>query len=304
MCSMNAIISGVANMDVDERQQCEVSRIISHMCNDQGEFRFTIRFTDRTTETVNDTDCACEVRIQEYLEARAPNVRTAYLFCRVSTQRQSGPTHISHAVQERTLRNVARRVRLEHGEVLRIKVIKISASAYSGIPAHLQEISEVARPRDMVLVYRADRLSRNIELYMHLLSVMHNRGVLLYAADRDLWYHTNRLDFLTLILEANKESEKMSQNARAVLIARRARGDVIGNAPYGYRNVRLTNPDGTTRRIERVFNDDEMRLIHRIIRMRGTSSYIAGILNAQGLTKRGKSWTESSVWSIVRAHQD
>lgn len=282
--------------DCEDNQQYEVTGVVSHRIDRNGQFTFKVRFRGRTYEWVKDKDCNCERYIQEYLgqtETNNMKFRTVYGLCRVSSQNQTGPTHVSLPAQEETVRETARSIELKRNEILRVKIFSIATSAYRGIPQILTYISECARPRDILVTYRVDRLSRNIVKFLALLEQMNDDGIFIYAQDEDLWYHNRKLDFLQHILDANKEGALISKRVKQSVDYRRRRGDYIGSAPYGFKLQR--NEHGV---VSKVRDEKEKKIIHQI--KNGTRNLnrfrqLVSKFNRTGVTKRGKKWNVSMI---------
>ena len=281
--------------------QCEVKEIVAHSIeldknSSIGRFRFLLRFKGyKTPEWIDDSECNCEILIRKYLREHVPHVRVAYGLCRVSSKHQTGPTHVSLIAQEKRIRETATLLELTKGEILRIKIFSIAASAYRGVPRQLHYIAECTCPRDILITYRVDRLSRNIVRFLSLLEDMDENGVLIYAQDENLWYHNRKLDFLQHILDANKEAAIISKRVRLSIEHRRSRGDYIGSAPYGFRLAR--NP--YTKIVSKVRNMEEENVILRIKHLATYSEMefqdIADLLNREGVKKRGRTWTGKMV---------
>lgn len=279
---------------LNNEEQYEVTSVCGHRQNKDGSFSWRVRFKGYPAkpEWVDDLDCHCEAKIQAYLADHAPFIRTVYGLCRVSSKNQTGPTHVSLAAQEHLIRRTAKSLDLAQDEVMRVKIYSISASAYQGIPKQLKYIAEVARPRDILITYRVDRLSRNIVRFLGMLEDINEKGVLIYAQDENLWYHNAKLDFLQCILDANKEAAVISKRVRLSVEHRRRRGDYIGSAPFGYRLAR----DPKTRAVTKNVNPEEQQVIARIKKSRIRDDHsLAETLNKEGIKKRGRTWTPAMV---------
>ena len=270
----------------------EVKSVVDHKHDGNGNFSFKLRFWyEKETEWVADKDCSCEALIQKYLSSeKLTKIRTAYLFCRVSSKQQKGPTHVSLVAQESALQKVVANLHLKDEEVLRVKVVYLQASAYNGIPSHLKDIAEVSRSKDLILIYRVDRLSRNIVRYLQLLEDMNDKGVLIYAVDENIWYHNRKLDFIRGILDANCEAVIIGKRVKMSVEQRRKRGDHIGSAPFGSRLVR-----DSSHSLKLEPHIQEQQII-KLIRKGSTFEE----LNKKGLYKRGKPWTKNMVSYVYK----
>lgn len=272
--------------------QYEVTSVCDHQVR-RGKFIWKVRWKGfPSPEWIKDEDCNCEKKIQEYL-AENTNIRTIYGICRISSKSQLGPTHVSLNAQEAILRKTARALDVKEDEAIRVKIYHIVGSAYSGIHSKLSYIAEVARARDILLVYRVDRLSRNIVKFLSLLEDMNDRGVLIYAQDEDIWYHNRHLDFLQAVLNANKESAIISRRVRLSINHRRQRGDYIGGVAYGWRLQRDKNG-----KVSKVKNPEEQKIIARIKKCTDETE-MAENLNREGTKKRGRIWTPAMIAYVV-----
>ena len=279
--------------------ECEVSCVYNHQISTDGVWQFQVGWKGfRTREWVNDVDCKCEVEIANYL--RGKNIRTAYLFCRVSTPDQATAVNVSLKAQESELRSAVSAL----PEFTRFRVYSISKSAYKNIPKALAQIGHACLPGDGIFVWRVDRLSRNIIKYLGWLEELNDRGVLIYSHQENLMYSEKKLDFLQAVLDAQKEAALLGERIKMSYRLKRARGDEkIGNLPYGKKYHRILSPDHETLKKIVVDNPDEMSIIDRI-RGKNSKSFnpasIAEQLNSEGLKKRGRKWDKLSVLRLYR----
>ena len=265
-----------------------VTRIIGHKYT-RGILQFEIRWVNGEVGWTEDRDCSCEALIKKYFREHNVDIITVYCFCRVSSPNQVGPTHVSLQMQAHKLHRVAQK---KFGTRVRIKVIKLQASVYKTVPPLFTEIAHNTHAGDAILIYRADRLSRNIGNYLHLLDTLSTRGVYIYSDAENIWYGENRTGFLQLILDAEKESEKISKRVKASIRARKHRGDeCLGRPEYGYRTIREEN----TFRIKKLLDKKEQRIIRFINKSDDTATDIATNLNNKGRFKRGRKWTTGMI---------
>ena len=131
-----------------------VTKVVSHKIDKDGKYVFEIKFKGYPdSEWIEDDLTDCEDLIQKY-----KSIPTVYAFCRVSSAGQIGEDHVSLDAQCDKLKEIA----AEKYPGLRLKTFKISASAYKKIPQVLKSIGEAATRGSHIIVYRIDRLSRNI----------------------------------------------------------------------------------------------------------------------------------------------
>lgn len=249
---------------------------------------FLVGFKDRTSEWIKDEDTDCEILISKYLHDK--NISTSYCFCRVSTKQQAGDTNVSLDAQADALIKVAKK-----NYCSRVKVLKISGSAYKNIPSKLQDIGNAANYGDSILVYRVDRLCRNLPKYFSFLEGLSEKGVTIYSHSDKMTYSSNNSDFFQSIINAQKESELIGKRVKMSISRRIERGDEgIGSLQYG--KMYLRDSSGVLRVVD---NDKEMDIVKLILSNRGKSAKIvAGGLNKKGIKKKGRKWTASMVRRI------
>lgn len=285
----------------ESKDDYEVARVSDHRISPAGVWQFFVHFKgERQGQWIDDADCNCEKLIKAYFRGLGEAIRTIYCICRVSSKNQAGPRHVSLEAQEHRLLQTVQE-KFPRSPYLRVKMLKISASAYRGIPTVLKQVGESASPGDAILTYRVDRLSRNIVKFLGFLEELNERGVLIYAQDEDLWYNEGKLAFIQSILDANKDAVNIGKRVKLSLESRVRRGDeVFGSVPYGYKIQR-----DKENRVIRVRNIAEQNVIQRIDReyrqWRTTAEITAG-LNASGIKKRGRKWTPRMVLYTMK-HQ-
>jgi DNA invertase Pin-like site-specific DNA recombinase len=276
-------------------QQCEINRVVDHRITARGVWQFHIQFKghDRVTEWVDDCDCDCEKSINEYL-AGTGVPRTVYSFCRVSSKKQTGPRHVSLEAQEQRIHQTIQR--MYGANPGRVKNIRLSASAYRGIPSALARIGAAARAGDAIFIYRIDRLSRNIFKYLAFLEELNDRGVQIYAVDEGMWYHERRLNFMQGILDANKEAEIIGRRVKSSLEYLKSIGrEYSGTTAYGWRMIR-----NQANHLVQTKDSEEQGVIRRIKQWGSGYQTIADHLNREGITKRGKRWNAGMIRYVIQ----
>lgn len=279
-------------METDKvENEVQVEEVVRHTVLDSVWY-FELRFTDGDQILVPDAECKCEWLISNYLEKLG--IKTVYVFCRVSTKEQAGSTNLSLEAQEHEI------IPLVQG-FDRIKIIKISCSAYRNMPPALVDIADCARKGDAVFVWRVDRLSRNIFKCLEFLEEMHRREVVVYAVDDGLDYSSNKTDFIQAVLNAQKEAEILSARVRLANRRKRQRGDeAIGSLPFGKQYQRILDREGNTVRKVVVNNVDEVALRAFIRSSPLGSGELATLLNNQNRLKRGRKWTKVMINNMCK----
>lgn len=289
----------VADDNVEEKEMgsdyYEISRVTGARRRHDGGWQFQVVWKGyRERGWVDDEDCSCEKEISEYL--RTQRVRTAYLFCRVSTKNQAQSTNVSLDAQEAELRNAVTNMT----QFDRVRVYAISQSAYKRIPRILKRIGEACLPGDGILVWRVDRLSRNIEEYLEWIKDLHKRGVMLYSHHEGMTFAEKKLSFYQAVLDAHKEAYDLGERVRLSVRHKRQRGDEkVGGLPYGKKYDRVFNNDGTTHHKIVVDHPREQGVIRTIRSSRKNPEQIANDLNRNGNLKRGRRWNTKMVLRIM-----
>jgi len=276
--------------------ECEVNGVYDHQISSEGVWQFLVGWKNsRVKEWVKDQDCNCELAISRYLQEK--KIRSAYLFCRVSTTDQATVVNVSLEAQELELRSATQKLQ----GFDRIRCYAILQSAFKNIPKVLIRIGEAALPGDGIFVWRVDRLSRNIINYLSWMEELNKRGVHIYSHQENLLYAENKLDFLQAVLDAQREAVLLGERIKLSYKLKRERGDEkVGRLPYGKKYHRILRPDGSTLKKIVVDNPEEMNIIQRICKGKYISAGdIAKQLNSEGIKKQGRKWTRMSV---IRIH--
>ena len=274
------------------KPQAEV-KSITNFTNTNNKYNFQLLFKDGSSEWVADEDTNCEQLISEYLHGKGIN--TTYLLCRVSTKEQSGDTHVSLEAQEQELISFTNKQSIPN---TRIKTIKITKSAYSGIPSEIKNIGECTQQGDNIYVYRIDRFSRNLIKYLDFMEETTNKGVTIYSLSENISYNNNKTQFIQGILDAQKESETIGKRIRLSIKHKLERGDKVGGLPYGKCYKRTAT--GKMVVVDKLSEQTIIKRIKRLSKSKTSLKNIATQLNEDGIRKKNKPWTASSVRSVLR----
>lgn len=264
----------------------EVKSVLSHRVR-EGVWFFELLFANGETRWVADTDCQCEWLISNYLAEK--DINTAYIFCRVSTKEQASSTSISLDAQEAEIRPLVTKYP-------RVKVYKISCSAYKKMPAALSEIGECATTGDGIFVWRIDRLSRNIVEYLAWMEDLNEHGVELYSVEDGLYYSSNKTEFIQAVLDAQKEADLIGSRVKLINKRKKQRGDeAVGSLPFGKKYERILDEQGHTVRKIVVPNEEEVALQEFIKNSPLAPDRLADYLNSQECWKRGRKWSKGMI---------
>jgi DNA invertase Pin-like site-specific DNA recombinase len=160
-----------------------------------------------------------------------------------------------------------------------------------------------------VYAYDADRLSRNESILHRLLDVAGRSGtVVIDRTGRDLASSHNRLTAGILASVDAQVLRDITERNRANRDRKRARGDDLGEAPYGWTKVKLTEP-GANRRgrpaqagaVVNVLTDEPAIVtVLNAYAAAGSALGAAVLLNAAGVpTRRGRTWNNRAVADVV-----
>jgi DNA invertase Pin-like site-specific DNA recombinase len=180
---------------------------------------------------------------------------------------------------------------------LRVKHISLVKSVYRGVPREIRKVATESTGGDVIVVYRVDRLARNVTKFTALLEEISTKGVRIYSFSEQLWYHENKVDFVEKIIQANRESKTISDRVKVSVAYRRARGDeCLGSPGYGFK---LKKRNG---KIVKVSIPEEKEVIDMIVHDLKCESVrdIIRILENQGITNRGKKWTRPMVRRLIK----
>lgn len=284
-----------ADTETDDDTEYVVKHISDFRINTSGEYEYLTHFAGyKDPEWIPENLCSCEGLISKFLSTR--NINTVYCYSRVSTKNQSGENHVSLSAQEYELKTTASTMFPRH----RVKIYQTIHSAYTkNIPSNLQDICRYSRSNDVLLIYRVDRFARNVTIYSNILEELANKGVIIHSCLENINYDNprDRLKFIELIVQAERESQHTSERILSSLGERKRRGDEWFGGPvkYGKSKIRLE-----TGKVILVDNQEEQAILERIatsINYFSTKS-LAKILADEGITKRGKPWTKLNIKTV------
>jgi len=221
----------------------------------------------------------------------------AFIYCRVSTEEQSTDDHYSLEYQEEKARS---RVK-EKGWQL-IKVRKDVGSGKDSNREGYQELLSDIRSRsiDVVVVYKLDRLSRNVKDVYHFLDLIreHNVEFVSLTEGFDTTNAMGRAMLGIAAVFAQLTRETIVENTRNGLVQRAKRGKWNGSnlAPYGYDYEKGTGLVANPAQAEVV-----RRIFHLFADRKMSASKIARLLNLEKVpTKTGAEWSVSLVTRLLK----
>ena len=272
-----------------EMRTFEVSEILGHRVEPDGSFTFYVLFKGfDEPEWIKDEDCYCEKLINNYLKSKG--ISTDYIFCRVSSTKQSQDT-ITFEMQETGIKENL------DGRGRRIKVIKTVSSAFNKIPEDLKNLIDIANCGDVIHVFRVDRFSRNLEMALPLLNKLNSKNVEFVSHQEKITLTRDKSRLLHNVVDAQAFSEDLSCKLKRVYKIKKDRGDNFGKPRYG-KMIQREMFDGKTTSVKHIDNPHEAQIIERIKKSKAKPMRMAEKLNSEGVTKRGKKWTPSMVRQV------
>lgn len=222
----------------------------------------------------------------------ATDERAVMGYIRVSTKEQA-ETKLSLTHQEQKIRALAE----AHDHTL-VRIFNDAAESAKDLnrPAMQELLAAVEKGQvGHVIVYKLDRLIRNVENLGYLLRLFEKKGVTLSSVQESLDTSTasGRMVVNLLGMIAQWERETIAERTQAAVDVKRQRGEKLGGiVPYGYRK----------RQKALVPHDAEQKVRRGILGARREGrgyQDIAEALNEQGVKPRsGRRWYASTVRSI------
>lgn len=214
------------------------------------------------------------------------------IYCRVSTDEQSR-TGISLKMQEERLRAYAK---LRGWHVAKVYV-DAGTSAKTLRRDELEELRKDAKAKrfDGVLVFKIDRLSRNLYDLLTLIREFQKRRIALVSFSESFDTDTPMGAAMVQMLGtfAEFEQKQVSARTRDAIARLREEGRVYGPTPYGF-----TRADGNLKP-----NHHQLSVVRRIFHLRGQGRSLRQIAdelnNARFRTQKGKRWAFKQVHYIL-----
>ena len=237
---------------------------------------------------------------------------TIFIYGRVSSSRQAGTDHASLDVQIEQSKAFARQNYPGVGQVI---VSETISGRILSSQKKLGKILEKLKSGDVFIFYNVSRFSRDSANAIGMLAKLGREGVRIHSVFDKLNYPADRASFRRLLVEANEESDVISDRVRGALSYIRGQNGHIGTAPYGYKAERKTSVRGHTYCPRKLTsNPEEMEVVRKIIHYvdkitdldsRVTKNYaicnvIAETFNTSNILCRGKPWTAERVKGIYK----
>ena len=155
-----------------------------------------------------------------------------------------------------------------------------------------------------IIVCDVSRFSRNLRQGLTDLYKLENKGITIYAVDQNCRWgpsytttRTQKIRFRNYLIQAEDESETKSLRQKRSYKYRKARGEYIGKAPYGYKTIRSKDK----KRLLTENNQEQkiLKIIHCRYNKGFTMNDIAYELNSRKMLRRGKEWTCNKISYLI-----
>jgi len=224
-------------------------------------------------------------------------VKKYFGYCRVSTENQKDDKTIQYQIE--SIKQFAKNNGIEISQIFSDEAVSGSIGNRPGLAQLLYQI-EHSPDIEGVLIYRLDRLARDVVLQENLIKTLQNLGKRLISTmepDLDSSDPTRKMirQILGVIAEYEKALITMRLSAGRLLKAGQG-GYAGGGVPFGYKADRLNH---------RLAPDEaEAKTVRRIwyLRRYKKLSYgkIADTLNDDGIaTQKGKKWAAYTIWYVL-----
>jgi DNA invertase Pin-like site-specific DNA recombinase len=239
-----------------------------------------------------------------------------YVYIRVSSSRQADQDHASlDAQQQKCLEYV------KHIVDTPIVIREVVSARNLNNQLFLLNSAVNVEDNSIIVVYNVSRFSRDAVRGIELLNAFRKRNIRVVSVMEGIDSISCRAAFRTKLVEANEESDVISDRVSGAVAFIREHGGHIGGAPFGYIVSRAETPvvaGGTYRARVLAPNQAEMSIISHIVfhienrtglddiieseprksKRVGVCNLIADVLNRDNRLRRGAQWTGQSVKAI------
>lgn len=159
-----------------------------------------------------------------------PNSQKCFIYCRISSKNQKDG--VSLDMQEDICKERATNMGLEI-----VDVYEEIGSAFKGEQKTLKYLIKEMLVGSNLLVYRVDRFSRNLENAIKLMKLLKEKNIKLISATEtfDLETASGKKYFNTLLVEAQGESDRISERVTSSIRYIKFKGGHIGKPPLGFK---------------------------------------------------------------------
>lgn len=230
----------------------------------------------------------------EAIEEAKNSVRTVG-YCRVSTVDQTKGVSLSY--QEDKINKYIEYSEQQNEGIYVEKGVSGAKESREELGRLLEDAKE--GKFDMVVVWKADRFSRDLSVAVEIYKELEKYGVTLFILDGNIDTSTpmGKMVFYQLSIFAEMERDSIKERLEMGKIDRVRKGNYIGKKPYGY------DVEGGKLHI----NEDEAKVVEMIFKWSAYNDYtlrkIASELNNLGIlppSTRSSQWSFNSVSSILK----
>jgi DNA invertase Pin-like site-specific DNA recombinase len=227
--------------------------------------------------------------------------KTLVAYLRVSTKKQ-GQSGLGLEAQRTAVADYA----AKEGCKVVAEYVEVESGKKAARPELAKALNHCRAAKAVLVVAKLDRLARNVAF----LSGLMEAGVDFVACDNPT---ANKFTVHILAAVAEQEAKAISERTRVALAAAKKRGVKLGSArPGHWQGIENKRMAGSRRGVRRAAElrtqaattHNSMAVAEALkLRQAGMSWFeVAAELNRRGLvTRRGNSWTKSSVFTVVKA---
>ena len=242
-----------------------------------------------------------------------PNI---HIYIRVSSKRQADEGGVSLDAQQQKCLEYVQQHFVHTIPFIRREIVS-ARDLRNQLIANTTDIVD----NDIIVVYNVSRFSRDSVRGIEFVNTLRKRNIRVISVMEGIDSISCRAAFRTKIVEANEESDVISDRVSGAVAFIRKNGGHIGAAPFGYIIARSENPavlGGTYRARVLAVNQIEMSIISAIVfhienrtplddiiekeprksQRVGVCNLIADMLNRENRLRRDCQWTAQSVKAI------
>lgn len=223
-------------------------------------------------------------------------MKKAIGYVRVSTEEQA-KEGVSLEAQEERIRKYAEYKGFELVEVIRDEGKSGGTANREGFQKLLARIE--ANGFDALILFNLDRLSRDMLTLLALERLLDECNVELHTIEGQIDTSTpdGFMNFAMRAFLSEMERRQIKYRTKKALEHKKAKGEVVGQVPYGYRRAG-----------DRLVEDEEeqsiIKKINRMYKLGKSLNAIAKALNDSGYrTKAGTPWTAQQVKRLIRGYE-
>lgn len=226
-------------------------------------------------------------------------MKKAIAYIRVSTQEQGADDRYGVEAQKKEI--------MKYAEANGYEIVDVLVDKISGVKENRPQWDRIILdekvanpPYEAVIVFKSDRVARDIKLYFYFLYKLEMKGVKLVSTQENFEEGdalANVYRSLMIFVAEQERANIALRTSKGRAIKATRGGYAGGRPPLGYKVV-----DN-----ELVIDEDEAEIVKTIFAMKADNCsfcFIANALNKQGIkTKTGKEWTMAHIYYICKNHK-